>query len=222
LLISPGAAPWLGAPGAEEHEPRWSVAVPHPILAGIDLRTLTIARATAFAGPGLEVAARTERGTPLVLVSDAADRRLAVLTFTAADSNLATAAAFPVLMGNLIEWLARPGDGETRRPGRVYLPASTVRILGPDGADVPMTRAGDGVTAVLAEPGVYTVEGGGAERRIAVNVGDPDVSNVSRSTVAASSTTLASGGRPWWLYALVAAFVLACVEWWTWHRRVTV
>ena len=88
--------------------------------------------------------------------------------------------------------------------------------------DVPITRAGDGVTAILAEPGVYTVEGGGAARRIAVNVGDPDVSNVSRSTVAASSTTLAGGGRPWWLYALVAAFVLACVEWWTWHRRVTV
>jgi hypothetical protein len=33
---------------------------------------------------------------------------------------------------------------------------------------------------------------------------------------------LGSGGRPWWTFAVIGAFLLASIEWWTWQRRVTV
>ena len=223
LFITPPAQPWLGEPGAEERDPRWSSADRHPIVAGLDLRTLTLSRTRGFSGPGLEVAARTDRGTPLMLVADTPERRVAVLTFGAPESNLATAAAFPVLIGNALEWLARPGDGEVRQPGPVFLPPSTTRVIGPDGREVSLTRAGVDVSATLSTPGLYTVEGGGARRRIAVNVADPDVSQVSRSTLdPAALVAPVDAGRPWWLYALVVALAIVCVEWWTWQRRITV
>jgi hypothetical protein len=96
-------------------------------------------------------------------------------------------------------------------------------VSGPDGREVPLTRAGADVAASLSTPGLYTVEGGGARRRIAVNVADPDVSQVSRSTLdPAAMTDPVDAGRPWWLYALVVAFAIVCVEWWTWQRRITV
>ena len=61
---------------------------------------------------------------------------------------------------------------------------------------------------------------------IGVNVGDPAVSNLQRTSLPESAVRAASAGggsgRPWWMYAVGFAFVLAAVEWWTWQRRITV
>jgi hypothetical protein len=75
-------------------------------------------------------------------------------------------------------------------------------------------------------PGIYTAQGGGARSTFAVNISDPQLSNLSRTTPAASGrvVTVAAGasGAPWWVYCAVAALVLALAEWWTWQRRITV
>jgi hypothetical protein len=59
-----------------------------------------------------------------------------------------------------------------------------------------------------------------------VNISDPQLSNLSRTTPAVSGrvVTVAAGasGAPWWVYFAVAALVLALAEWWTWQRRITV
>jgi len=61
---------------------------------------------------------------------------------------------------------------------------------------------------------------------IAVNAGEPGVSNLTWSSLQASehARTVPPGGssRPWWIYCALAAFALALVEWWTWQRRITV
>jgi hypothetical protein len=221
LFVLPPAAPWLGRPAAEERNPRWAVSEPHPVLAGVDHRPLLLTRAVAFEGAGLRAIARSERGTPLVLVADARDRRLAILTIDPAD--LAQAPAFPVLTGNLLEWLARPGDGEVRQPGRAVLPPSTTSVAGPDGRPIRFVTTGDGVVATLPAPGLYTVEAGGSRRRIAVNAGDSQISQATRTSLQGASTVpVGEAAHPWWLYALVSAFALILVEWWTWQRRITV
>jgi hypothetical protein len=69
------------------------------------------------------------------------------------------------------------------------------------------------------------VEAGGSRGVITVNVGDPDVSNLSRTNLPASLTdrpVAAGGSRSWWVYGVALAFLLASVEWWTWQRRITV
>ncbi len=226
LLIAPPRSLWLGDLAPEEKAPRWIASSRHPVLQGVDPLTIDVKRAHGYAAKGLVAVAQSERGTPLVSVADSRERRAVVLGFAVGDSNLAYAPAFPVLVGNALEWLARPSYGILRRPGPVELPASTARVLSPDGSELPLSRAGDRVVARLTAPGLYQVEAGGSRGVIGVNVGDPDVSNLTRSNLGASTAAAGSGsggsGRPWWMYAVALAFVLAAVEWWTWQRRVTV
>jgi hypothetical protein len=83
-----------------------------------------------------------------------------------------------------------------------------------------------GSVARLRGPGIYIAEGGGSRTALPVNVGDPRISNLSRSAATSSGqvrlVTGGDGGRPWWMYCAIAAFVLAATEWWTWQRRITV
>jgi hypothetical protein len=172
--------------------------------------------------------ARSASGTPLVSVGTADDRpRLVVLSFGPQDSNLAEAPAFPVLMGNAIEWLAKASAGGARRTGRSSFNASIVRVKTPNGTDVPLLNLHGEPAALLTAPGVYSAEAsGGAAAKFAVNVVDPDVSNLSRSALANGNTAIAvaSGvaARPWWMYFVALAFLAALTEWWTWLRRITV
>jgi hypothetical protein len=162
---------------------------------------------------------------PLVCVGESTDRRVVVVGFGAADSNLASAPAFPVLVANALEWLGRPEMRElSLQPG---LTAFTVpvRITRDDGESVPLTQMTTAAFGVLSAPGLYTLESGGARNTIAVNATDPQRSNVSRTTLASATNTaspLSPLERPWWLACAVAAFVLAFAEWWTWQRRLTV
>ena len=225
LLLAPSSIEWLGTTETDEKAPHWIQPGTHPVLDGVDPLTLEIKRARGLQGQSLTTVAKSEKGTPLVVVADAPDRRLVALSFTLTDSNLAFAPAFPVLLGNAIEWLAQPSFGPSRRPGRVTLPASTIRVTDHSGGTVPLVRAGGFAVATLATPGLHLVEAGGARGVVAVNVGDPEVSNLGRSSLAkggASDLVVSGGGRPWWTLAVIAAFLLACIEWWTWQRRVTV
>jgi hypothetical protein len=98
-------------------------------------------------------------------------------------------------------------------------------VTAPDGGQAPLVRTGDRTIATLAKPGLYLVEAGGSRGVITVNVGGPEVSNLTRTSLPPSATAAAAGGgggRSWWVYGVVIAFVLALVEWITWQRRITV
>ena len=226
LFIAPPAAPWLGtagrrgAPGDLDEDRGTSCPQRRRC---VDDRYQARPRLCRY---GLEPVAVSERGTPLVAIADESERRVVVLTFALGDSNLPFAPAFPVLIGNALDWLAGPADALGRQPGRLVLPSSTATVTGPDGRPVPIVRFGDHAVTMLARPGFYTIEAGGSRRTIAANVGDAQVSNLTRTSLSnpnSASTALAgAAARPWWLYALSAAFVLLSLEWWTWQRRITV
>jgi hypothetical protein len=229
LYIAPQAAPALGLTGTQvELKPKWAWAETHPLLEGVDPLTFSIDRARTARSAALHPIARSAGGTPLVSIGTAVDRpRSIVLSFGPQDSNLAEAPTFPVLMGNAVEWLAKANAGGARRTGRASFNASIVRVKGPAGADVPLLNLRGEPTAMLTVPGLYTAEAsGGAAARFAVNVVDPDVSNLARTSIAGSGSAIAvaSGvtARPWWIYLVLIAFAGAVVEWWTWLRRITV
>jgi len=225
LLIAPSDVPWLTGDRPAELQPRWTDAGNHPVLGGVDPLSLDIVTARDV-GDALDIVARSAAGTALVGVADERARRLVAFGFSLPDSNLAFSPAFPVLVPNALEWLARPWLSTVRRPGPVLLPGSVTRIVTPEGRPLALRQAGDQVLVTLPAPGLYLVESGAARSVIAVNVGDPDVSNLSQShldeSVRAAASGNVPGGRPWWLYAVALAFVLAAVEWGTWLRRVTV
>jgi hypothetical protein len=218
----------------DERRPRWETPGTHRVVAGVDPLTLTIERAHRYGSPLLTPIARSSRGTPLVSVQESTSARLVVVAFGGAESNLAAAPGFPVLLGNAIDWLARPAarpaasrhESGALPPGLVDFDRGVSSVLGPAGDRVALTTVNDRVLGLLRAPGLYTLEGGGARSTIAVNAGDPQLSNLMRTTPSISAKARAVGagtsGHPWWLYCAVAAFALALIEWWTWQRRITV
>lgn len=226
LYIAPPTGPWLGRVTGTEVAPRWTSPGGHPVLVGVDPLTLDITRARKFDGAGLVPIATSEQGTPLVGVVEADEQRAVVLTFSLSESNLAAAPVFPVLMGNALDWLARPAAGASSEPGPIELPASTARVVAPDGAIVPLVRAGDRVFARLQAQGFYLVESGGARSVIGVNAGTPEIANLMRTSLTEAERraggALGLASRPWWMYGVALALVLLLAEWWTWQRRITV
>jgi hypothetical protein len=231
LYVSPPSdVPWLssdaGVTSAEERRPRWDLAGSHPVLQGVDPQTIRIDRARGYSSSTLSPQARSARGTPLVSVSESPERRLVLLAFGPAESNLALAPGFPVLVANALVWLARP-EIQTRSlaPGLVSFGSGTAKVSGPDGAAVALTSIGNTTVGVLRTPGLYVVQGGGARSTLAVNLADPARSNVAHTNLQAATNTARARGlleRPWWIACVFAAFLLALAEWWTWQRQLTV
>jgi len=234
--LSSGAASGLAA-AAEERAPKWDVPGTHPVVEGVDPFTLTVDRARAYSSPALTPVAQSAHGTPLVYVAEASNRRLVVVTFSINESNLTAAPGFPVLLGNAVDWLAhpvlfaaQPGDGDTlrgvHRPGLTAFSGIVTKVTGPGAAEIPLTRVAQTAFAHLRRPGIYTAEGGGARGAFAVNLADPQLSNLTRSSPGPKGRvmTVAAGaaGSPWWVYFAVIAFALGVAEWWTWQRRITV
>jgi hypothetical protein len=235
IYVAPPDVAWLGAPSGtaqrawdatEERRPRWETAGVHPVVLGVDPLTLKIEKAHPYGAPSLVPVARSANGTPLVYVADTPERRFVVLTFGPGESNLASAPGFPVLMGNAIDWLVRPDAHASRSTGLAALGATATRLIGPGNRSVPLSRVNGASLAVLRVPGFYTAEGAGATSNFAVNITDPQVSNLARTGLSPSdqarSVRAGISGRPWWMYCAAAAFALALAEWWTWQRRITV
>lgn len=233
IYVAPPDVPWLAGrspsrawDAGDEKRPRWEAAGTHPVVEGVDPLTLTIEKAHPYSTDTLTAVAQSAIGTPLVYVSDGADRRFVVLTFGPGDSNLAAAPGFPVLMGNAIDWLVRPDAHAARTTGLASFNAAIVRLTGPDNRQVHLSRIDGAALAMLRAPGLYTAEGAGARSTFAVNVGDPQISNLSRTSLSRSNQArpvmAGASGRPWWVYCAAAAFGLALAEWWTWQRRITV
>jgi hypothetical protein len=226
LVFAPPASDWLGEPGPEERRPRWTSPGAHAVVRGLDPLTITIDRARPYSGTDLVPVALSDQKTPLVYVRESPIERVALVTFGPDESNLTAAPAFPVLVGDALDWLTHPASGGNRRPGPLFVDRGVTSVVGPKSVRVPLQEAGEGLVARLDAPGLYVLSGGGARSIVAVNVGDPQVSNLNRTTLATNqrAVTVEAGGagRAWWVYCATIAFFLILAEWWTWQRRVTV
>jgi hypothetical protein len=74
------------------------------------------------------------------------------------------------------------------------------------------------------EPGLYTASQGDTRLHIAVNLSNRNFSDVNRSAFRNDAGTLFEQHllrRELWFYMLVAAVILIAVEWFTYHKRIT-
>ena len=96
----------IESPGIERTDPN------EPLLRFVDLSTVHIGRTRAIElAEGMSPIVATTGGRPLIAVGGADGRRLAVIGFALAESDLPLQVAFPLLMSNLVDYLAPPGDG---------------------------------------------------------------------------------------------------------------
>lgn len=171
LAIAPTSAVAGIAPAGEVERPSLTlVRADDPLLAGLDLSDVAIAKAQKVVVQGDEVLLGAE-GAPLLVRGSRGGRPFVYLTFALGDSNLPLQVAYPILADRILTDLAgaslpppdlRVGDA---------LPiesASVVTVVAPGGA---RSQVPPGAPAPVADrPGFWRlVEEGRPERVVAVN-----------------------------------------------------
>lgn len=178
---------------------------------------------------------------PLLFVGETGGRKLAVLAFSLQHSDLPLQVAFPLLLANLVGWLAEdqlnnlPVQVEPGNPVAINLPMPVsdppsgrrVVVTRPDGISVDQqVSAGSVVFADTHQTGIYTVKIEDEEAvKFAVNLSSARESDITPSSPAVESMVdQASAGSPlpyrneWWRTIALLALALLMLEWLVFHR----
>jgi hypothetical protein len=219
----------------------------HPLMRFVVLSDPVLARAQRLAArPWMEVVVegrdRAGAALPLVLAGEQGGRRVAVLAFHPADTDLPLSPAFPILLANAVAWLAEAPAGRTAvAAGQpIVLPVAALEsgqgaragdaraiVTGPDGEPEPVEPvAGIIRHAATSRAGFYAVRAARAASVVAVNLTD------ERESAIRPREEFGVAGRPvpplfaadvvnreHRALALGLAFALLLAEWWIYHRR---
>jgi Ca-activated chloride channel homolog len=161
-----------------------------PILRFVDLTTVHIGRARQIElAEGMRPVVATGAGRPLVAVGEREGRRLALIGFDLAESDLPLQVAFPLLMSNLVEHLLPVAEGIL--PSSMPLGESVTASIDPAIERVSVVTTGaDGAGTAVEVPvvgGRLTLAGADAVgvREVRAVDDDPAVGNqvIGRSAV---------------------------------------
>lgn len=219
-----------------------------PLLKNVDLSATQILT-TAVLSPtnwsrtivATEISSNLPTSIPLLLAGEVEGRRVAVLAFSLQQSDLPLRPAFPILMANLVNYLA-PSPGAlipaALAPGEalsfsIPAPIEQVRLTPPAGPDIVLpVQAGRASLPPLSQPGLYTVnfesaDGMVSSARFAVNFFDPVESAIApRSELGLTNpagsdpalTSLPPAYQEWWRPLTFGALVLLVIEWLVYQR----
>ena len=227
LYIRSNAAGWPAVSEREAIAPQvtdWDTG--HPLLQHLSLRDVYVQRAQLVRAPAADtrVLAGARDNQALILAYEREPRRV-WLGFSLADSNFALQAGFPVFLSNTIAWLTTQSTVVQRSVGRVDLPLSDAKVVGMDGAFLPVRRAGAQLRFDAPEPGIYTAFSPGGTMVVAVNLLSPRVTAVNDSVLQPAALTQPEAAPSAFdpgPALLLAALALLVLEWATYHRRMTV
>ena len=222
LIFGTPSAPWLKPAAGEIQKPEittWSED--HPIMQYVSVHDVAIERAARIDADNLTVVAASKQ-TPLIVVSE--KPKWVMLTFSLEASDFAFHVGFPVFIENVLAWFNRDQLALKRSPGIVDVPLANAQVQTIDGKTVPSEQQ-LGKTIFLAnEPGLFAGVRGDTRVHVAVNLGNPTFSDVNRSIFKTDRTAARQQfwlRRELWFYMLLAAVVLISIEWFTYHRRIT-
>jgi len=217
-----------------------------PILRNVSLSEVSVLK-TARIVPGSWARTVVDGdGSPLIVAGEREGRRVAVIAFDLHNSDLPLQVAFPLLLSNLMGYLA-PGSGAEASqllPGQpLAIPVdetiTEVRVTRPDGTVVSsrnggvQLQEGQALYADTDPLGVYLVEElRGSEvalsRRFAVNLFAPAESRVEPQRdlvvpqVSGAQSTVArerDGRQEFWRWIALAALVVLLIEWLVYQRN---
>jgi len=235
LLINPPTNPLFTMGATFTNTAVANIATNDPLTQYLDWSSVHILKARAVTVPTWARVLVEAEGGPLVFAGETGGRRIAVVTFDLHDSDLPLQVAYPILMSNLINYLApaqafsasdglRPGETLTIKPAGGD---TAIAIDDPNGVRyaAPATEAGV-IFADTYALGVYqVVSNQSLLGTFAVNLFNPAESNIrpaptiyiGRSKVNASARE-AQGQLEIWPWLAGLAFLLLFIEWWVYHR----
>ena len=202
----------------------WNVQ--HPVTRWVRTHDVSVRNpATLNVQPGDVVLASGEGNPslPLMLAREQNGHKLLIIGFDPRDSNFPLQPAFPLLMAAGVEWMTHPVDDVTDSAftGEVDLPGPASRILSPSGKTVPFARQGAQLHLLADETGIYRIQSGAGETRVAMNL-PPLPSQRWRPTSleleSAAAEPLSQGGSDLWRWLVLLAMVVLWLEWWLYHR----
>lgn len=236
LLVNPASNPLFQVGAVFTDTQLVQISADDPLAQAVNWTNVHVLKARQVTLPSWARVLVDSEGGPLVFAGETGGRRVAVLTFDLHDSDLPLQVAYPILIANLINYLApgqafsapdglHPGDTLTIAPGRG---AQAVAISDPQGS-VRLLSPTNPVFAATQQLGVYKVASNtDTLGYFAVNLFDPGESNIrpapvihiGRTDVAASAPT-AVGQIELWPWLAAAAFGILLLEWWIYHRGTT-
>jgi hypothetical protein len=221
----------VGPQASTSFSPERIQAASHPLVRYVDWSDVNIARAAQLPFlAGWETVVRSA-GQPLLAVREQAGRRDVVFTFRLDNSDLALRPAFPVLMANLIDWLAprsagaalavSPGDALRIEPAPL---ADTIVVLDAAGAIDSLAPPWPAGIFRPPAPGLYRVIQKGPsvrhEQLLVASGYTASEANLSPRPLALTGANVESGRgirlAAWSIWPLLALLVItiALVEWW--------
>lgn len=235
LLINPPRIPGGRVEGPLADSTPSGADAGSDLLAGVDLTSLAVDAGAghALALPRYLMPVAWSPGGSLLAAGDDGRRRVAVLSFDPAQSDLPQLAAFPILASNLVRYAAgwAPASATAGEPLRIdATPGARELTLSLDRAVVAREPLRGTVAELpVTRPGLYVVDetGPGVDRRatVAVSVAGqaaagaaPAVSAPIDLTATRAASALGHGPlRAPWL--LGAAIVVLVFEWAYWRSR---
>lgn len=207
----------------------------HPLLHFVDLTDLSVSKSLQLE---LRDGARSlveSSDTSLVGLIEEPHLRVVVFGFDLLESDLPLRAAFPILMGNLLRWLApASSDGGAQihagTPYPLYLdnPIPRLTVQGPDGERQQYEVQGNPwIFTDTQRVGVYTMRAGDTfKHHLTVNLldgGESDINPVIKlpplaPDEAAAPVPVGHSETPLWLALTLGAVAVLTAEWFTWCR----
>ncbi|MGD8605337.1 MAG: VWA domain-containing protein, partial [Anaerolineales bacterium] len=241
LFIAPSSSTdyFQVGPMVDQPEPR-VVDPDHAIMRYVDVSQVEILDSTSLILPPrgrVLIAGDEEEGsTPLVAVIEQDQIRAAVIAFDLRRSDLPLQTAFPILLINLIAWLAPGASGglpDQVEVGEVvtYAPpseAESVVVVLPDGSQMDLDIS-NGLTRIedTSQLGLYRLESdSGQVDYFAVNLFAPEESNIrpNRMEIENADPTVSShpdverSRLEWWPWLAGAALIILMLEWLVYQR----
>lgn len=218
-----------------------------PVLKYVDISGISILDASEIVGESWQkvliedFSTTAEQHRPLLMIGENENRRMAVLSFNPARSDLPLQVAFPILISNLTEWLIPQKAGLIPDSVPLGAPidlsnleqvaeneANAITVVSPDGRrTVFETRDGNLLYKDTIHPGIYTILDGNSNKiNFAVNFSSPQESKIRpgemlSSPESPSNTDSASAQaiqKDWWRLIAWIALIVLWIEWLVSHR----
>ncbi|HYR42207.1 MAG TPA: VWA domain-containing protein [Terriglobia bacterium] len=222
LIVGVPGAAWLRSPQGVIQKPEFTAwSENHPIMQYVAVHEVSIERATRIDPQNLTVIAGSKE-TPLIVASE--KPRWVMLTFDLGSSDFPLQSGFPIFMDNVLAWFSREELALRRSPGIVEIPLAHAQVESTGGKIIPSEQQLGKTVFAVNEPGLYTAIQGDTRLHIAVNLVNPDLSNINRSVLEARAPAAGRSDRfrrELWFYMLLFAIVLIGLEWFTYHRGIT-
>src|SRR5262249_43630951 len=182
--------------------------------------------------PWLRPIVSTSSGDGLVWAGDDGRRRVVVVGFDLAASDLPLKVEFPILIANAISWLSGGDRAEASRDVRAGQPvtisttADSVRVVGPDGDKHELNALSPGsiVFADTLRAGRYEVTGAAPFGVSLLSASEsnnaPRDSLRARGGEVTAQREMFRSEREVWRWIALAGLMVLGFEWWAYHRRI--